>query len=252
LVRKTFKDLRETSELIGALLTFFIVLAFAMGFKHAYDADHVLVVSNFLARSRGFSEAAHMSLSWAAGHTITAASITLVYYIISIQGFLSEGILIGLETITSVLLVAVGAAGIFFTLTRPVSHEHPHRHLGGKLHSHLHSHRIGHIGPLHGLVHRLHVHRPLLGIGTLQGLLSNDELLLLLVASLGVRSLELLVGGVIIFSIGVVMGMLLLALLINYPLSILGKGRLRKIVSIVVGSVSIIYGSMLLYGIVAS
>lgn len=226
----------------------FTALAFVMGVKHAYDADHVLAVSNFLTRSKSLSEAAHMSLSWAAGHTVTAASITLIYYLLALGGVISEGVLGSLEPAAGVLLVVVGAVSVLFTLTRPVVHEHPHRHLSGDVHSHPHTHRIGHIGLLHRVVHTIHIHRPLFGIGTLQGLLSNDELLLLLVALLGVRSLSFMLGGLVVFSLGVVIGMLLLAFVIIYPLSIIGAGRLRKGTSLTAGSVSMVYGLMLLSG----
>ena len=58
----------------------FIVLAVALGFKHSYDADHLVAVSNFLARSTSLRKTTLMSMSWAAGHMATASIITVLLY----------------------------------------------------------------------------------------------------------------------------------------------------------------------------
>src|SRR3990172_7924491 len=58
----------------------FIALAIALGFKHSYDADHLVAVSNFIARSSGVRKTTLMSVSWAAGHMAAASMVTLVLY----------------------------------------------------------------------------------------------------------------------------------------------------------------------------
>ena len=55
----------------------FAILAFLMGIKHAFDTDHVLVVSNFLSRSKRLNESLNISLSWGIGLMLTAGIITL-------------------------------------------------------------------------------------------------------------------------------------------------------------------------------
>src|SRR5213078_4004303 len=58
----------------------FIVLALALGFKHSYDADHLVAVSNLITRSGSVRKTSLMSVAWAAGHMVTAAIITVLLY----------------------------------------------------------------------------------------------------------------------------------------------------------------------------
>src|SRR5437667_11848024 len=58
----------------------FMVLALALGFKHSYDADHLVAVSNLITRSGSVRKTSLMSASCAAGHMVTAAIITVLLY----------------------------------------------------------------------------------------------------------------------------------------------------------------------------
>ena len=59
----------------------FAILAFIMGIKHAFDADHILIVSNFLSRAKKLDETLNISLSWGIGHMLTAGIMTLIILI---------------------------------------------------------------------------------------------------------------------------------------------------------------------------
>ena len=58
----------------------FMVLALVLGFKHSYDADHLVAVSNLITRSGSVRKTSLMSVAWAAGHMVTAAIITVLLY----------------------------------------------------------------------------------------------------------------------------------------------------------------------------
>ena len=58
----------------------FGLLALALGFKHSYDADHIVAVSNILKNSKSIKNAFKISMSWAAGHLLTALLITAILY----------------------------------------------------------------------------------------------------------------------------------------------------------------------------
>ena len=45
----------------------FMVLALVLGFKHSYDADHLVAVSNLITRSGSVRKTSLMSVAWAAG-----------------------------------------------------------------------------------------------------------------------------------------------------------------------------------------
>ena len=58
----------------------FAILAFIIGIKHAFDADHILIVSNFLSRAKKLDETLNISLSWGIGHMLTAGIMTLIIF----------------------------------------------------------------------------------------------------------------------------------------------------------------------------
>ena len=223
----------------------FLVLALALGFKHSYDADHLVAVANLLARSRGLRRAATMSTTWAAGHMITASVITVTLFLASTT--LLVPFLANFEFFVAVMLIVIGAFGLTweygvhkrvaaFLRKRGVVHEHSHDHgLGVHLHSHFHRGRY-------------REHGAMLGIGVVHGLASNDELLVLLVAALGVASLPTLVLGVGVFSVGVVLGMIVFAVGLSYPILRWGDAKVRRVVNTVVALLSLGYGLLLLAG----
>jgi len=87
------------------------------------------------------------------------------------------------------------------------------------------------------------------GIGIVHGLASNDELLLLLTASLGLSTALEMVGGVMLFTLGVVLGMLAFSSLFVLPFLKLHAGRVTMPINATAGIVSIGYGAKMLLGI---
>ena len=86
------------------------------------------------------------------------------------------------------------------------------------------------------------------GIGVVHGLASNDELLVLFLVSLSVTSLAGLLGGVGVFSAGVVLGMIVFGIGISYPLSRWGDARVRRVVNVAAALLSISYAAFLFLG----
>lgn len=211
----------------------FLGLALALGVKHAYDPDHLAVVGVFLARAPDAHRALRLGLSWGAGHAVTAGLLTVAL-------FLARDRFLGawrepLEAAVAFTLVAIGALSLVWELR--VVHSHLHRH-GPVEHAHPHLHLLG--GK---------EHRAMLGIGLLHGLASNDELLLLLTASLGVVSLGGLLAGVGVFSLGVVLGMALFAAALALPLVRARSKPLKRAASLAAGAASIAVGAGMLLGL---
>ncbi len=213
-------------------LVVFLGLALALGFKHAYDADHLLAVSNLLARSQSLRKTTLMSVSWAAGHMITATIVTVLLFVF--RETLLRGVLAYLELGVAVMLVVLGVFGILAEFH--VIHIHAHEH-GGDEHAHAHLH----LRPATD-------HAAMFGIGIVHGLASNDELLLLFVVSLSVTTLAGLLGGVGIFSVGVVLGMVVFSLGMVYPARRWGTERTRRAVSLAAALLSIGYAIVLFLG----
>jgi len=215
----------------------FIVLALALGFKHSYDADHLVAVSNLITRSRSLRKTSLMSASWALGHMLTAAILTVLLFTFG-RSLLSEFVA-HMETLVAVMLVIIGAIGLLWEFN--VFHVHEHWH-GLVQHRHFHSWLHGHLTK-HG------EHKTMFSIGIVHGIASNDELLYLLVISLSVATLGGLLLGVAVFSIGVVAGMILFSIGLNYPILRWGSGRVRRVANTVVAILSLLYAALLFTGI---
>jgi len=173
-----------------------------------------------------------MSISWAAGHMITATVVTIILY--AFRETLLREFLAHLELAVAVMLVVIGVLGLLVEFD--LLHRHFHRH---ESEEHIHTHfHLSHSNE----------HRAMFGIGVVHGLASNDELLILFVASLSVTSLAGLLGGVGVFSFGVVLGMILFGIGISYPLSRWGDARVRRVVNVLAAVLSISYAGFLFLG----
>ena len=216
---------------------FFAALALALGFKHSYDADHLVAVSNLIARSPSLRKTATMSASWAAGHMVTASVITVVLFFS--EPALKE-ILSPLELLVGVMLIVIGAASLLweYEILPKFAHIHRHRHGPSPTeHEHAHVHPGGR-----------REHGAMFGIGIVHGLASNDELLTLFLSALTVTSLAGLLAGVAVFSVGVVVGMISFGLALTYPIKRWDAKRVRRAVALVAGVLSIAYGVLILLG----
>ena len=215
----------------------FIVLAVALGFKHSYDADHLVAVSNFLARSPNLRKTTLMSVSWAMGHMATASVITVILFL-GRETFLTE-VLEPLEIAVGIMLIVLGVVSLAweFEVLPKFGHIHRHRHDGEPEHAHAHVHRRPYRD-----------HGAMFGIGIVHGLASNDELLILFVSALSVTSLAGLILGVAVFSAGVVIGMISFGLALTVPMRRWNEKRVRRAVTVIAGALSIIYGVLILLG----
>lgn len=216
----------------------FLILALFLGIKHSFDADHIIGVSNLLAKSKSLIDTIKMSISWAVGHMLTATLITILLFLFK-DSVLSL-ILDKFEILVAIMLIVLGIISLYQARFFH-SHEHEHEDINKK-HSHFHFH-------LKNTAHENHSHKHMFGIGIVHGLASNDELLLLLTASLGLTSLIDMIFGVAIFSIGVIIGMVAFGIFLTYPIIKVRSETLLKIVNGAVGSASIIYGLAMIFSL---
>ncbi|MBI2176207.1 hypothetical protein HYU40_02550 [Candidatus Woesearchaeota archaeon] len=214
----------------------FAFLALVLGFKHSYDADHLIAVSSLLRKSASLKLSVKLGMSWAFGHMLTATIVTTLLYFF--RESLLRSWLANFDKVVGVMLVVLGLWSLkdaFF------QHSHRHRH-GEMAHSHTHIHGREEDGR--------HAHRHIFGIGVIHGLASNDELLLLFTASLGVTTLGGILAGTAIFSLGVVLGMVLFALFFSFPIIRLRGDFFHRAISLVAGSLGVLYGVLMLLSVV--
>jgi len=244
--------------IIGIEIIGILVISFFLGIKHSLDVDHVVAVSSFLVRSHKFTKTAKLSVLWALGHTLTAGVITVIIFLVK-DLFLQE-ILSNFEIIVSIMLILIGILTLLwefkFSKKNRASLNNQHLSSEAKL-------IIGSLD-LNNTQHDSNTRivksesnrfvwlkndfNAIFSIGIIQGLASNDELLLVLVFTLGINNLSIVILGIVIFSLGVMIGMISWGSLINLPRIKTKKEIIIKYLNIIIALVALIYGLYTLLG----
>ncbi|MFW9906127.1 MAG: sulfite exporter TauE/SafE family protein [Candidatus Thorarchaeota archaeon] len=224
--------------MVDILTVGLLIFAILLGIKHSFDADHLVAVSAMLTNSQT-RRTTTLSVSWALGHMITASMLTIILY--TFRESILKVFLNNLEILVPIMLIFI--ALFTFAWEFDLLHYHRHKHLQENMnqekeHSHLH---------LHGTSKK--DHGAMVGIGIIHGIASNDELLLLFTLTIGIEELSGILLGVFFFTIGVILGMVVYGLSINYPIQKWGQKRVTRIVNVTIASVSIFYAVWLLLGL---
>ncbi len=77
----------------------------------------------------------------------------------------------------------------------------------------------------------------------------NDELLLLFTLTLGIENLFGILLGVLFFTLGVIFGMVIYRLSVNFPIQKWGQKRVTRTVNVTIASLSVVYAVWLLVGL---
>ena len=179
-------------------------------------------------------------MSWAVGHMFTASIITIILF--TFRETLLKSILDNLEFLVPVMLILIGIITLVMEFDLLHFHRHQHKNEGTE-HSKEHTHFHPHI-PWSGK----HEHGAMAGIGLIHGIASNDELLLLFTLTLGFQELGAILLGVVFFTLGVISGMLVYSLSINYPAQKWGRKRVTRVMNVSIATLSILYAGWLLFG----
>ena len=84
------------------------------------------------------------------------------------------------------------------------------------------------------------------GVGIIHGLANNDELLILVIASLGLATFAEVLIGIGTFSMGVAFGMMFYGLVIGFVMTRIRSINLWAVLNLLAGALSTTYGSLLL------
>jgi hypothetical protein len=192
-----------------------LLFGFALGLRHATDADHIVAVTGLLdgAATRSPGAAARIGALWGLGHmaAILAAGGAVVALRVAIPAWL-EWIL---ELAVALVLMGLGAR-ILLQCFRGRFHFHAHWH-GRWPHVHLHHH--GPDAPPHDHAQHLprmpHGRAPLL-IGAVHGLAGSAALALLVLATIPSRAQGAFY--LLAFGAGALAGMAAFSALLSWPL----------------------------------
>ena len=170
-----------------------------LGFRHAFEPDHLAAVSTLASRQGSLWSAARLGLAWGVGHTATVGAIVLLVVALGIR--LPPALWPAAELVVAALLVLLGAA-VVWRYARGRWHMHVHAHdANPHFHLHSHAHDAGH-AHLHATAD---AHRSL-GFGIAHGLAGSGAIAVLLVAAAPSAGLRLAYFAA--FGAGTILGML--------------------------------------------
>ena len=115
-----------------------LLLALALGLRHALDPDHLMAVTTLVAGSdeNGTGRAARLGTIWGTGHALALAVVGMP--VVLFHAILPELVQRAAETAIGVIIVVL-AARLLLRWRRGAFHVHVHEH-GGERHVHVHSH----------------------------------------------------------------------------------------------------------------
>jgi hypothetical protein len=155
-----------------------------LGFRHAFEPDHLAAVSTLATRQGSLLDACRLGLAWGVGHTASVGVVVLV--IIGGGLHLPARLWPAVDLLVALLLIGLGGS-VLLRYARGRWHMHMHTHGAGP-HLHLHSHAHG---PAHAHPHVRGDVRRSVGFGLLHGLAGGAAILVLLVAAAPTRAAQL-------------------------------------------------------------
>ena len=176
-------------------------IGLALGFRHAFEPDHLAVVSTLATRQGSPLAAARLGLAWALGHTASVGVVVLAIIALGVR--FPASLWPVADLLVGALLVVLGGS-VLYRYWRGGWHLHAHSHgTGNGAHLHLHSHAES---PAHGHAHPPADLRRSLAFGLLHGLAGSAAILVLLVAAAPTRGAQL--AYFLAFGSGTAVGML--------------------------------------------
>lgn len=166
-----------------------LLFAGVIGFTHAFEADHLVAVSNIVTQRDRFVLAMKDGIFWGLGHTSTIFLIGIIM-IIGRATFL-DGYFGYFEAIVGVMLIALGVYRLYQYFFRKDAHQH--------------------------LVNHDDKHHLAYGVGLVHGVAGSGAVVLLAMTELQSSFTSMVY--LLIFGVGSVVGMLVAAGIFSLPFS---------------------------------
>lgn len=188
-----------------------LALGFALGLKHAVEADHIAAVTTIASQRKSTIGAALVGTVWGIGHTVSLVIAGLLVLFLRIE--IAEQTAQGLEFGVAVMLIGLGANVLWRVARGGRVHAHVHTH-GGVEHAHPHLHETADARDAAGH-HRLGVLARPLVVGLVHGLAGSAALMLLVLSTVASPVIGLAYIG--IFGVGSIAGMTIMSALVSLP-----------------------------------
>jgi hypothetical protein len=219
-------------------LPLLILLLYALyeGLLHAFEADHVLAVTNIVSQRNKILPAIKDGIFWGLGHTSTIFLIGIVMILFKVN--IPERSFSYFEATVGLMLILVASYRlyIFFRDEQIIIHRHHHEHAGLNKHLHTHVHLKG-----------KNLHKTSYGIGIVHGLAGSGALVVLIMTQIQSIANSLLY--LVIFGLGSIIGMSLVAGIFSVPFSKkLIQSKILKATLVMISSLlCFVYGCYVIY-----
>jgi len=213
-----------------------LLLAFALGLRHASDPDHLVAVSTLVADTRGRAAraAGRLGAAWGLGHATTLLLFGLP--VILFRSFLPHVVEQSAEALIGLIIVAL-AVRLLVRWRRGAYHVHLHQH-DGRPHLHAHSHErdVRHAHP-----HPLRTPRQAFGIGLVHGTAGSAGVAVLLIAA--IPSTAVACAALLVLIAGCTVSMAVLSAGVGGVFGAAGsrRGLVRAIPAL--GSLALVFGA---------
>jgi ABC-type nickel/cobalt efflux system permease component RcnA len=219
-------------------LPIIVLLLYALyeGLLHAFEADHILAVTNIVSQRTKIIPALRDGIFWGLGHTSTICLMGILMILFKVN--IPEHSFSWFEASVGLMLILVASYRlcIFLRDERITFHSHRHEHAGENRRPHTHIRLKG--GKLH---------RTSYGIGIVHGLAGSGALVVLVMTQVGTVANSLLY--LLIFGIGSIVGMTLVAGVFSIPFSkkLINSKALRTTLVLVSSILCFAYGCYVIY-----
>lgn len=186
-------------------------LAAILGFRHAFETDHLVAVSSIVTKRNSIFLSMKDGTFWGLGHGFSILIVALI--VLGVRYSVPDQYFQLLEGAVGLMIVLLGIFRMWqFFKQQPLHfHRHGHEH-SGKTHSHFHFHLDS------GVPHdHQHSHKISFGVGILHGLAGSGVLIVSAMAAMKTIGSSLLF--LTVFSLGCILGMISAAALLGLPFS---------------------------------
>jgi hypothetical protein len=210
-----------------------LAFGFALGLKHATEADHLAAVSTIVSDRKSIWSASLVGGLWGVGHTISLFVAGVAVIVLHFE--ISDRLARGLEFCVALMLVVLGLDSLRKLARGGQLHMHLHRHgIHVHAHPHLHESSQAHQGARarepsvnqhthHGLAIGP---RPLI-VGMIHGLAGSGALMLLVLSTISSPLIGM--SYILVFGIGSIGGMMLMSFILSVPFHLTTTTRFVRV-----------------------
>ncbi len=216
------------------------ILAASLGFRHAFETDHLVAVSNIVTKRNSTYLAIKDGTFWGLGHSSSILIVGIVALLL--RWAIPNHYFQSIEGAVGAMIIALGIFRLWQFLRHTPLRIHTHQHIHhGQAHTHMHIHA----DPENKHLHQ-HLHKVSFGVGVIHGLAGSGVLIAAAMAAMKTVGSSLLF--LIIFSIGCIAGMMLAAGVLGMPFSkkLQSFARAQQILVLVSCTICIILGARIM------